>query len=382
MKTTLNKPNKIIRFFLPYTVCGLLLFYTGFGGCGGSSNTAGAPAGGIGSGGTSGSGGLPGGGTGGSSGSSGTGGGTSSNTSNQALTLPVIPTINASMKTRLRMILQTSAGMTNSPDVFSKIGDSITESGSFMQEVGCRTGREIMSTAATSSAPLEALIDFYRAHTLTVGTGTSACSDMNSFTRSSVSATAGWQSIALLTEPSPSTGETDFYPASCRSSHTVPLLCELSQIHPAVALIMIGTNDVDAGIDLTTFTNNLNTIITHTLNHGTIPVLSTIPPFLFEAVRGARVREFNNAIIQVAQTSNIPVWNYWRAMNDLGSTYHYGISDDGIHPSLYTVPGDTHSDDFSTNALHFGYNLRNYTGLQVLLKLKQVVLDNGAPDPS
>ena len=51
---------------------------------------------------------------------------------------PVIPGIDAGMKSRLQSILEDGRGKSNRPNVFAKIGDSITESGSFLQGIGCR----------------------------------------------------------------------------------------------------------------------------------------------------------------------------------------------------------------------------------------------------
>jgi hypothetical protein len=167
----------------------------------------------------------------------------------------------------------------------------------------------------------------------------------------------------------------------CNTGET-QLACELRQAKPAFALIMIGTNDVDGlasnDISINEYKARLNTIVDQAQQAGTIVVLSTIPPRLdHDGNLQDEVTQVNQAIIEIAQTKNIPLWNYWRALQDIGATNNYGMDPDGIHPTVYR--GDLAA-IMEGVALNYGYNVRNYTGLQVLAKVKSIVIDNGPAD--
>lgn len=145
---------------------------------------------------------------------------------------------------------------------------------------------------------------------------------------------------------------------------------------------MIGTNDVDGiasgDVSINAYKTRLETIVTQIQQAGTIPVLSTIPPRLDQG--GAlqdEVAQVNQAIIEVAQARNIPTWNYWRALQNIGSGNRFGMDPDGIHPTTYQ---NGNASILEGTALNNGYNVRNLTALQVLAKLKSVVIDNGSTD--
>src|SRR5206468_10416279 len=102
------------------------------------------------------------------------------------------------------------------------------------------------------------------------------------------------------------------------------------------------------------------------LGTGVIPVLSTIPDHLFAGgLYGPRVPIFNQAIADVAAQMQVPLWNYWLAMQPLANK---GIGSDGVHPTTDPFGSWIFTDD----GLQFGYNVRNLTAIEVLDKLKRV----------
>jgi hypothetical protein len=175
----------------------------------------------------------------------------------------------------------------------------------------------------------------------------------NSFSRTSTAATPGWTSANVLAR----------------------LPGELAITKPAFVLVMAGTNDISAGVSLATFRQNLTQIAQTALNMGVVPVLSTIPDMLLAAQLEARVPEINQAIEDVGESLQVPVWNYWRAMQRLPGL---GISADRIHPSAAPSGGG----DLSEAGLQYGYNVRNLTALQTLDKLKRILLKGESPDLS
>jgi hypothetical protein len=228
-------------------------------------------------------------------------------------------------------------------NVFSKIGDSITASPNFLTPIG--KGQLNLDKYQNDFAPL---IQFY-SQVNTRGAG-------NSFAAPSLAAGQGWKADTL------------FLPAwsdPCGSEACIT--CEYNRVKPAVALIMIGTND-SSDVAPNDYTNNLHKLLTTTINMGILPVLSTIPPKKLDPTNNARVDQWNTIIRNTSQQYQIPLWDYWYAMQ---SAPNQGISDDHVHPS---APPDGAAANFTPQYLGYGYNIRNLTALIVLNAIWQQVL--------
>lgn len=279
--------------------------------------------------------------------------------------LSVIPNIDATMKTRLRAILADGKSKGNRPEVFAKIGDSITESGSFLQGIGCR------DEALGDYGSLAATIEYFRATKFPAGYASTWCDEANSFNRGSASAVAGWsadQALQPLDPPNP----------ACPAPYATALACELHLLKPGIALIMYGTNDLQRYGDPQNYRANLTRIVKEVIANGTIPILSTIPPRIDDTSLVESVETHNRVVAVVAEENGIPVWNYWLALQAPGMV-NGGMDQDGIHPNVYKCP-PCEADDFTAEGLRYGYNVRNLTAIQVLDKLRRVVLEDGPPD--
>jgi hypothetical protein len=101
----------------------------------------------------------------------------------------------------------------------------------------------------------------------------------------------------------------------------------------------------------------LQRIVSDSFTWGVVPVLSTIPAF-HRAGYEARVSELNAIVTAVAQQNDIPLWDYWAAMESLPNE---GLGPDGVHPSA-----GPSSSDFSADNLQYGYTVRNLGALQAL----------------
>lgn len=223
----------------------------------------------------------------------------------------------------------------NRENVFSKVGDSITVSPSFLTSIGTR------SYDLHEYRYLQPVIDFYseawaRTH--------------NAFANVSLAARGGWSASTVV-----KVGAGD--PLHCRSDET-PLDCEYRVVRPSVALIMLGTNDVP-GTPLESYELSMRKIIEASLDHGVIPILSTIPPMLREGMT-SRVKAFNRLLIDLADEYRIPTLDYWSALQGLPND---GMGPDGVHPSV-APPG--HDADFAEGYLRYGMSVRNLTALQAL----------------
>ncbi|CAN5418333.1 hypothetical protein BH10CHL1_BH10CHL1_42140 [soil metagenome] len=278
---------------------------------------------------------------------------------------PIVPTINVALKARLRAILADGVTKGNQATVFAKLGDSITDSGSFLSDIGCSAEN------LGDHSELASIIAHFRSTTFPANYAAVWCSVADSFTRASASAVTGWSANQLLGLP-------DINHTECQNEESA-LTCELRVLKPSIALIMVGTNDLERFNDLERYRTDLTHIITTTVAAGVIPVLSTLPPRLDDANLGARVASYNQVVREVAQAQQIPLWNFWQALQG-AQMINQGISEDGVHPNLASCGASVCAADFTSEGLRYGYNQRNFTALQVLAKLKQIVIDDGAPD--
>jgi uncharacterized protein YraI len=232
-----------------------------------------------------------------------------------------------------RAIFLLGRSLGNRPDVFTKVGDSITANTAFLVPVG------LGNYNLRDHTYLQPVVDYYLQ---------SAARDNNSFANTSLSAKGGWLVWHTILEQYAD-------PGYCFAGE-MPLECEYRVVKPAVSLIMLGTNDV-----LTTPTSSyergMRTVVETSLDMGVIPVLSTIPPFKMREGMDERVDEFNGLITALAYEYSVPLWDYWGALQPLPN---YGLAGDGVHPG-WAVPAD-----FSPGYLQWGMTMRNLTALQAL----------------
>jgi LysM repeat protein len=223
----------------------------------------------------------------------------------------------------------------NRANVFSKIGDSITANDVFLTPIGW--GMYDLRQY-TYLAPVIAFFSQTSARTA------------NSFANSSLAAKTGWSAWQPL-NPGASLNK-DLCGASER-----PLECEYRIVKPSIALIMLGTNDVQS-TTAAQYEAEMRLILQISIDHGVIPVVSTIPPLHKDWAVG-RVETINGIIVSLAREYDIPLWDYWSALQGLPND---GLTTDGVHPSSYSG----HSADFSPDYIEAGYTVRNLLALQAL----------------
>jgi hypothetical protein len=272
--------------------------------------------------------------------------------------LPVTPALGPAVSSHLEKIANRGTRVGNQPGVFAKIGDSITASPSFLEALACRRPQ------LGEWSELRGTLEFFATTPVPPGSEEPLCAVSNSYSRVGVAAVPGWRAVDALAmlEASP----------ECQALPAVS--CELQLLHPSVALIMFGTNDLE---DFTAvqFRRDLARVIRLVSSAGTIPVISTIPP---RATRrfSPRVARFNEEIAALAENRALPLWNYWRQMVEPGVP-HLGLGDDGVHPSALCPPCT--AIDFRSAGLRQGYALRNLGALLVLDRLRRhVPLAEGA----
>ena len=258
--------------------------------------------------------------------------------------------LDAVMKDRLGRVWQAGQQLGRRATVLAKVGDSITASGLFLSDAG--DGNAVLG-AHPELAPILA---YYRK----VRVDTAAGVAHNSLNRRSLAARAGYTAFQLY-------GPT-----------VSPLHMEYSAINPAVAVIMIGSNDIDE-MEAAEFRPDLAGVVATTLQAGIIPILSTIPDRSDSPRTIGRMAAFNAVIRDEAAAEHLPLIDYWAALQPLPNR---GIGADSLHPTVYPAPrGAQGAVTFTERGLHYGWDLRNYLTLQMLARVRAVVFADGPPDP-
>ncbi len=268
--------------------------------------------------------------------------------------IPVVPMV--SFDANLRQVYENGILLGNRPTAFSKAGDENTSSPAFLADIG--NGFYYLDVFSG----MQGIIDFFGT---TVRTEDGV--QKSGFNVNSLAAAPGWTTYDLL-DP----GQSD--PSICLSGES-PLVCEIRLSQPSIFLVMIGTHDlVTYANSPESFRANLQVIVSTAFNYGVIPVLSTIPERLDGMVTSEQVLAFNTEIVNVAQASGIPLWNFWLAVRDLPGQ---GLGQDGL--SLGLPPAGTSTADFSAFGLNYGYNQRNFTALQVLNAVRGAIFPDAPP---
>lgn len=234
--------------------------------------------------------------------------------------MPVVPVIDEAQRQRLQEIYQRGLELGNNPQAFSKVGDCGSTPSWFLGDFD--RGPRYYSLGEHTY--LEPVIDYYQ----------------GSFARTSLAAKAGFTTASVLT---PLWADRK----QCEANES-PLACEYRLHRPSIALITLGTNDIWHADE---FEPQLREIIEYSIDQGVIPVLST------KADNLEGDGSLNAIIHRLAQEYQLPLWNYWLAVQPLPDG---GLQDDGAH---ITFAGNRFDDP---RAMEKGWPWRNLTALQVL----------------
>ena len=229
---------------------------------------------------------------------------------------PVIPTISA----RAREIYQRGLALGNDPRAFSKIGDCQSVPASFLG---------IYETDRYSFAPeyqtLQETVDFYN----------------GSFQREGESVRGGFNTSSVLL-PFWANAEV------CQPGEN-PMACE-NRIHNP-SIVFISLEIWFEGRTPEVYEKYLRQIIEFNIAQGTLPILATKA----DNVEGDH--SINATIAKLAHEYDLPLWNYWRAVQPLPNH--------GLDPTDMT--------GFHLNV--DGWNMRSFSALQTLDAVHRATAD-------
>ncbi|NWF70697.1 MAG: hypothetical protein HXY40_16555 [Chloroflexi bacterium] len=238
----------------------------------------------------------------------------------------------------------------NRANVFTRVGDSNTTSGGFLNPMGLRGGRFCQLGVYSY---LQQTLDFF--------SQPPQRDEANSFDSFSVAAVNGLSTASLL-DP--------FWadPAQCRGDES-PLACELRLTRPSVVLIMLGLMDVEY-LRTENSRDFMRQAMDYAIAQGVIPVWTTFPVIAdlqSDHPSWEVALYFNNTILDVVEEYQTPLINLWAAVQSLPAN---GIGPDRIHVA-HEVGAFC---DFTGAEQRVGGTLWNLLTLQALDLLRRAVL--------
>jgi len=232
-------------------------------------------------------------------------------------TFPVIPQVTDAARTLYRAGLAQG----NDPRAFSKIGDGEISTDWFFTPFDLGEEHYDLGTYQV----LEDTIENFQ----------------GSFQRRSVAAQRGFNTALILDASGAD-------PALCNPGES-SLDCELRIHNPSIAIISLGTNQVHRPEE---FEAGMREIIDVLIARKVLPILSTKGDNLEGDHR------INRTIACLAQEYQIPLWNFWAAIQPLPN---HGLQPDLEH---LTYSGTNDFDD--PHAMQYAWAVRNLMALQAL----------------
>ena len=205
------------------------------------------------------------------------------------MNMPVVPT---GISERARQIYEYGLANGTDPTHFSIIGDCQNVSSYFLS-VFDEPGE---FSLGNQYAYLQPTIDYYQ----------------GSFSRKSLAVRGGYNAAAVL---SPFRADKK----SCNPNES-PLDCELRKWKPSIVIVSMETwwSEKPA----TEYDKYMRRVLNRIIQTGALPIIAT------KADNLEGDNSINATIAQIAYEYEIPMWNFWAAVQPLD---HHGLSDDGFH---------------------------------------------------
>jgi hypothetical protein len=233
--------------------------------------------------------------------------------------LPVVPEVSE----RAVEIYRQGLKRGNDPNTFSKIGD-------------CQNVTDFFFSAFENPASYTLGEEYaYLAPAVEQFQG--------SFGRESLAVEGGMNVAAVL---SPLRAD----PALCGGKYS-PLICEILRHRPVIAIISFEEWWGEKSAE--TYGGYMRQVVEQTIAQGVVPILVT------KADNLEGDYSINQTIVDIAREYEIPLWNFWRAVQDLPDQ---GLRDDNFH--LTYKKHCYHFDQ--AECLDYAWTIRNLTGLQSL----------------
>jgi hypothetical protein len=250
------------------------------------------------------------------------------------MTLPVIPMVSQNAK----LIYQRGLVMGNDPHAFSKVGDCQSIPTYFLSYFDLPGYYDLGAYIS-----LQQTIDWYA----------------GSFSRASLAVKGGFNAAAIL---SPLRAD----PQQCTPDEN-PIECEFRLHQPSVAIISLEEWWAGHPENYETY---MRQILDYTIEQGVLPIIATKA----DNLEGNNL--INQTIAKLADEYDIPIWNFWLAVQTLPNhgliAYDSSGKEDMFHLThsegyyFYDDPANTES----------GWSIRNLTALQALDAVQRALNEN------
>jgi hypothetical protein len=203
-----------------------------------------------------------------------------------------IPAVPTSVSDRARLIYEYGLYLGNDPTHFSVIGDCQNVSSYFMSAFDKPGEYEL----GTEYSYLQSTIDFYQ----------------GSFSRTSLAVKGGFNAAAVI---SPLRSD----PKSCNPNES-PLDCELRTWNPSIVIVSMETWWSDKPAE--EYDKYMRRVLDRIIETGALPIIAT------KADNLEGDHAINATVAQIAYEYEIPMWNFWSAVQPLPD---HGLTGDGFH---------------------------------------------------
>lgn len=203
-----------------------------------------------------------------------------------------IPVVPIDVSDRVREIYELGLEMGNDPTHFSIIGDCQNVSSYFLSTFD-KPGD---FSLGSDYAYLQPTIDYYQ----------------GSYSRVSLAVKGGFNAAAVL---SPLRSD----PKSCEANES-PLDCELRVWKPSLVIVSMETWWSDKPAE--EYDKYMRRVLDRIIETGAVPIIAT------KADNLEGDHSINATIAQLAYEYDIPLWNFWAALQHLSD---HGLSGDGFH---------------------------------------------------
>jgi hypothetical protein len=203
--------------------------------------------------------------------------------------MPVVPTL---ISDRARAIYEYGLYLGNDPTHFSVIGDCQNVSSYFMSAFDQPGEYDL----GTEYSYLQPTIDHFQ----------------GSFSRKSLAVKGGFNAAAVI---SPLRSD----PKSCNRNES-PLDCELRTWKPSIVIVSMETWWSDKPAE--EYDKYMRRVLDRIIETGALPILAT------KADNLEGEHSINSTIAQIAYEYEIPLWNFWAAVQPLPN---HGLSSDNFH---------------------------------------------------
>lgn len=155
----------------------------------------------------------------------------------------------------------------------------------------------------------------------------------------------------------------------------MPSLAEiLKKYNPQVAVVMLGTNDATAGRAVGDYRANMGKIVDALVANGTVPILSTIPPY---PGKEELAKTYNAALAELVKEKRVPLIDYWaeimkRRPGDWNGTL---LGKNDVHPTSDQGGANPGSEPTEENLKNSGLLLRGWLSVRKIAEVKEQVID-------